>query len=397
LFFDEQFRPDNSATVVIPVAYTPGVKGTISKVMANAITTKQNGYVYVYFSNESDELVYFDNFTLTHELSSLREETHYYPFGLTMAAISSRAVGKLDNKYEYNGKELQNKELSDGTGLEWYDYGARMLDPQIGRWNHIDPLAENMRRYSTYNYAWDNPISFIDPDGMFSVETVKGYEAGGRGDEDDNKMVNYVTVEDKKTKKRTTYITGYAPEGTKEHHVNVTGGGAGVQFDFKDQAAFGWALENAHHAKSGENEWAGTIYSQGNGKDKKFSYNGSFEGGESWSVYREWQRPKGATIEGYIHTHPTQRDFSRPDPRNPSNRKTDWEYMNDWNNDQLYTDYYLVNRYGELRVSRRALNQLSSAPGERGESKVMATGINTNHPQRNLDNWEAPEGKQFKR
>jgi len=73
------------------------------------------------------------------------------------------------NKYLYNGKELIEE-----NGLQYYDYGARMYDPVLGRWGVVDPLAEAYFDYSSYNYTLNNPIKFVDPNGMW-VENAESF------------------------------------------------------------------------------------------------------------------------------------------------------------------------------------------------------------------------------
>jgi RHS repeat-associated protein len=85
-----------------------------------------------------------------------------------MAGISSVAM-KADyaaNKYLFQKKELQSKEFSDGSGLDWYDFGARDYDPQIGRWNTVDSKADKYFSSSPYNFVDNNPVSRIDPTGQ---------------------------------------------------------------------------------------------------------------------------------------------------------------------------------------------------------------------------------------
>jgi RHS repeat-associated protein len=96
-------------------------------------------------------------------VADIIQERHYYPFGMEMAGQSYdiTPLPQALNKYLYNGKEFQ-----DDFGLGLYDYGARFYDAQLGRWHSVDPLAEKYPSLSPYNYCINNPIKFIDPNGM---------------------------------------------------------------------------------------------------------------------------------------------------------------------------------------------------------------------------------------
>jgi RHS repeat-associated protein len=164
LFFDEQFRYVSGGFSA--VNNTPGLKSHFSELQN--LTASKNGYVYIYVSNESPVNVFFDNLQVVHTRGPILEETHYYPFGLTMAGVSSKALsfGEPGNKLKYNGKEEQRKEFSDGSGLEWTDFGARMYDNQLGRWMNVDPKAHQFTWQSQYCAMDNDPINKIDPDGQ---------------------------------------------------------------------------------------------------------------------------------------------------------------------------------------------------------------------------------------
>ncbi|REC46663.1 DUF6443 domain-containing protein [Chryseobacterium pennipullorum] len=116
----------------------------------------ENRYIYQYKDHLGNVRVSFSrNSAGAPEVTGTN---NYYPFGLNHIGGGNMSPFSTYHSYKFGGKELQE------TGM--YDFGARMYMPDIARWGVIDPMSEAMRRYSPYNYAFNNPISFIDPDGM---------------------------------------------------------------------------------------------------------------------------------------------------------------------------------------------------------------------------------------
>lgn len=122
----------------------------------------ENRYIYQYIDHLGNARVSYAR-RMDGSLE-ITDKNDYYPFGLNHIGGSKGLLGGYQN-YKYNGKELQE------TGM--YDYGTRFYMPDIGRWGVLDPLAEKMTRNSPYNYAFDNPIRFIDPDGRSPYDWVE--------------------------------------------------------------------------------------------------------------------------------------------------------------------------------------------------------------------------------
>ena len=96
-----------------------------------------------------------NNRVVINQSGSVEEMNHYYPFGGVFAGTNNV------QPYKYNGKEYDNRK-----GLNWYDYGARYYDAALGRWHVVDALGEKYYPWSTYTYCLNNPILFIDKDGL---------------------------------------------------------------------------------------------------------------------------------------------------------------------------------------------------------------------------------------
>jgi RHS repeat-associated protein len=161
LFFDEQFKLVTGGASIV------GSNGQLKEHFQDLqnLVAQKNGFLYIYCSNESSIDVFFDNLQVTHTPGPLLEETHYYPFGLTMAGISSKAAGITPNKE----KTFQDQRFDDDLGLNWVQFKWRNHDPQIGRFIEIDPLSNDYVYNSTYAFSENQVTGHVELEGLEKV------------------------------------------------------------------------------------------------------------------------------------------------------------------------------------------------------------------------------------
>jgi RHS repeat-associated protein len=88
--------------------------------------------------------------------------------------MPGRIYNSGDYRYGFNGKENDNEIKGNGNSL---DFGARMYDPRLGRFIAMDPLAFSYPSSSTYDYAANNPIYYIDEHGENpGIPIIAAYE-----------------------------------------------------------------------------------------------------------------------------------------------------------------------------------------------------------------------------
>jgi RHS repeat-associated protein len=158
ILLDEQFKYYSGGFEQV------GARGTTTIHLRNNLPISKNGYLYIYTSNEASNIdVFFDNLQVTHIRGPLLEETHYYPFGLTMAGISSKTLnGAVENKKQFNN----GTELNTSFDVNFYETEYRLYDPKIGKFHQVDALSELSYKSSPYVFASNNSILRNDPLGL---------------------------------------------------------------------------------------------------------------------------------------------------------------------------------------------------------------------------------------
>lgn len=193
ILFQPGFKIDQGSTMTAAITSTP----CLAPVTYEYVIKDHLGNGRVYFAD------YDGNGTIEVNSGEVLQENHYDPFGYELSG-NWLNNSQPDNNYQYNGKELNGDH-----GLNMYDYGARWYDPSIGSWAALHPKSDKYLSWNAYNYALDNPIKYIDPDGK---DIVLG-------------MINATTRNQllAQLKKLTTDELGFTSDGTIYIQKRISG------------------------------------------------------------------------------------------------------------------------------------------------------------------------------
>lgn len=147
-----QYENDRLQFISMPEGYIEPVT------VPNAPTTYQ--YFYQYRDHlDNNRLTFFYNEAAG--TVDIAKESNYYPFGLKHQGYNNSIVGR-NHRYGFGNKEEQNE-----LGIGWIDITARNYDPSLGRWFVVDALSDQPEQIdkSPYQYGWNNPVYYNDPDG----------------------------------------------------------------------------------------------------------------------------------------------------------------------------------------------------------------------------------------
>jgi RHS repeat-associated protein len=228
LLFDEQFNLVSSNSGFDQIGNDQEYKTHVK----NDMPVSKNGFLYIYVSNETPNVnVFFDNLQVTHTRGQILEETHYYPFGLTMAGISARAAGGVENKKKYNGIEFDND-----LEIESYDAFFRNLDVQTGKWWQVDPRVDaGYESFSPYASMYDDPERYSDPLGDEGGED--SHKGGFFSDVVDGFVNKAVGTWNAVTSPVQTIKHAFSADALKTNIANAAT--MGMYSDFKEAASSG--------------------------------------------------------------------------------------------------------------------------------------------------------------
>ena len=136
--------------------------------------------------------------------------------------MPGRKFNGMNYRYGFNGKENDNEVKGDGNQQ---DYGMRIYDTRLGRFLSIDPLFLSYPWYTPFQFAGNNPIKFIDLDGLEPVEPgkksgdvqtgtngngpAKSWKWDGKQWQDNNTLEEVVVKSDKHKSKNTSNFEKY--------------------------------------------------------------------------------------------------------------------------------------------------------------------------------------------